>query len=90
MVFEHEWFLNTNIFLNTNNLNFTNLNCYAIFSIKNYSCYSCYSCSKNNILRVQKNYYPCSKNNILRVQKKLLFVFKIRNCCAARKRAAQP
>ena len=64
---EHEWFLNTNIFLNTNNTNFTNLNCYAIFSIKNYSCYSCYSCSKNNILRVQKYYYPCSKI-IIRVQ----------------------
>ena len=41
-------------------------------------------------IRVQKKYYPCSKNNILRVQKKLFFVFKIRNCCAARKRAAQP
>ena len=43
MVFEHEWFLNTNIFLNTNNSNFTNLNCYAIFSIK-----------KNRVIQVQK------------------------------------
>jgi len=30
------------------------------------------------------------ESRVIRVQKKLLFVFKIQNCCAARFRAAQP
>ena len=77
MVFEHEWFLNTNIFLNTNNSRISRiLIATQYFQSKTIRVIRVIRVQKTIFFVFKKQYSSCSKIIFFVFKKKLLFVFE--------------